>query len=60
MEPKELTLDERGLNAVSEFLRRIIGKPEKRKNTLKMSAKDDGEKEKTTDIWEPPIDNEVK
>lgn len=45
-EETELTLDEKGLDAVSDYLRSVTTeKPRTEK--------------KNEDLWEPPIDNEI-
>ena len=50
-EDTSLTLDERGLGAVKEFLKNVAGgKPPSEKPTIE---------ERKLSLWEPPIDNEV-
>ena len=47
----DLTLDERGLDAVSKFLKNVVdGDPEPKRPSLE---------DRQPSLWEPPIDNEV-
>lgn len=48
-EDTNLTLDEEGLDAVKGFLKRIVN-----------GENETHQEKQQTDIWEPPIDNEVK